>query len=84
MNSIELRRLDPARNMYRFYRLDIEPDLFGGVRLLRQWGPIGGRGGRIKIAHYDDAALAADALHRQAERKRRRGYGDAVVSGNRG
>jgi predicted DNA-binding WGR domain protein len=48
--------------------------LFGGVRLLRQWGRIGWRGGRIKIAHYENNALAAEALHRQAERKRRRGY----------
>jgi hypothetical protein len=26
MSAIELRRIDPARNMRRFYRLDIEPD----------------------------------------------------------
>jgi predicted DNA-binding WGR domain protein len=62
MNPVELRRIEPARNMYRFYRLDIQLDLFGGVRLLRQWGRIGGRGGRIKIAHYENDALAADAL----------------------
>jgi predicted DNA-binding WGR domain protein len=65
MTPVELRRLDPACNIYRFCRLAIEPDLFGGFRLLRQWGRIGGRGGRIKIAHYDDAALAAGALQRQ-------------------
>jgi predicted DNA-binding WGR domain protein len=47
--------------------------LFGGFLLLRQWGRIGWRGGRIKVEHYANAALAADALHRQAERKRRRG-----------
>jgi len=59
MNPIELRRLDPARNMFRFYLLAIEPDLFGGFRLLRQWGRIGWRGGRIKTEHYADNALAA-------------------------
>ena len=26
MPSIELRRLDPSRNMRRFYRLDMQPD----------------------------------------------------------
>ena len=44
---IELRRLDPTRNMRRFYRLDVQPDLFGGFLLLKQWGRIGA-GGRIK------------------------------------
>ncbi len=58
-NPVELRRLDPARNMFRFYLLAIEPGLFGGFRLLRQWGRIGARGGPIKIAHYPNCALAA-------------------------
>jgi hypothetical protein len=40
MNAVHLRRIDPARNMRRFYRLDIQPDLFGGV-LLVKWGRIG-------------------------------------------
>ena len=30
MNVAYLRRIDPTRNMRRFYRLDIAPDLFGG------------------------------------------------------
>jgi len=37
-------------------------------------GRIGRRGGRIKIAHYENHALAAGTLQRLAERKRRRGY----------
>jgi predicted DNA-binding WGR domain protein len=28
MNAVHLRRIDPARNMRRFYRLDVRPDLF--------------------------------------------------------
>jgi len=35
MNAVHLRRMDPTRNMSRFYRLDIQPDLFGRV-LLKQ------------------------------------------------
>jgi predicted DNA-binding WGR domain protein len=27
--------------MRRFYRLDMQPDLFGGFLLVRQWGRIG-------------------------------------------
>jgi predicted DNA-binding WGR domain protein len=44
MNAMHLRRVDPAQNIRRFYRLDIEPDLFGGVMLMKEWGRIGARG----------------------------------------
>jgi predicted DNA-binding WGR domain protein len=40
MNALHLRRIDPARNMSRFYRLDVQPDLFGGVLLVKEWGRI--------------------------------------------
>lgn len=74
MTAVELCRIDPSRNMRRFYRLGIELDLFGGFRLVRQWGRIGGRGGRSAFEHYDTEALALTALEQQAARKRRRGY----------
>ncbi len=73
MNAVHLRRIDPARNMRRFYQLDIEPDLFGGVMLTKAWGRIGARG-RVVAERYDTEALAADALRRHAERKQRREY----------
>ena len=41
MIAVHLRRIDDARNMRRFYRLDLQPDLFGGVLLVKQWGRIG-------------------------------------------
>ncbi len=74
--ALELRRIDPARNMRRFYRLDIEADLFGGFLLVRQWGRIGARG-RVVAERFDDATLAAAALARHAARKGRRGYSAA-------
>ncbi len=40
-DSVTLYRIDPARNMQRFYRLDIQPDLFGNQCLIREWGRIG-------------------------------------------
>jgi predicted DNA-binding WGR domain protein len=70
---MNLRRIDPERNMRRFYRLDVQPDLFGGVLLMKQWGRIGARG-RVTAERYDTPALAIAALQRQADRKRRRGY----------
>ena len=69
----DLCRVDPARNMRRFYRLDVQPDLFGGVLLMKEWGRIGARG-RIVAERYDSAAPALAALQKRAERKRRRGY----------
>ena len=59
--------------MRRFYQLNIEPDLFGGVMLMKAWGRFGARG-RVVAERYDTEALAADALQRHAERKQRRGY----------
>ena len=53
MTAVNLRRVDPVRNMSRFYRLDVQPDLFGHVLLVAE--------------RYNDEALAADALQRQAE-----------------
>jgi len=37
MTAVNLRRVDPAPNMRRFYRLDMQPDLFGGVCTQTIW-----------------------------------------------
>jgi predicted DNA-binding WGR domain protein len=73
MSGVTLHRIDPARNMARFYALDVQPDLFGCILLVKAWGRIGGRG---RVAHelHATEALAIAALQRQADRKRRRGY----------
>ncbi len=73
MNAVHLSRIDLARNMPRFYRLDVQPDLFGGILLVTEWGRIGAHG-RMVAEPYDSEALAAVALQRQAGRRRRRGY----------
>ena len=38
---MKLRRVDPAQNMRRFYLMQVQPDLFGGASLIREWGRIG-------------------------------------------
>ena len=73
MSAVHLRRIDDARNMRRFYRLDVQPDLFGGVLLVKQWGRIGAQG-RMVDESYATEELAADAMWAHAERKRRRRY----------
>jgi predicted DNA-binding WGR domain protein len=35
---IVLRRIEPQRNMHRFCVLSLEPDLFGTVSLVKEWG----------------------------------------------
>ncbi len=74
-----LRRIDHARNMRRFYLLDVQPDLFGGALLVKQWGRIG-TGGRIVDESYGSEDLAADAMRKQADRKRRRGYVESCAT----
>lgn len=74
---IHLHRIDPARNMARFYRLSSAPSLFGDICVVREWGRIG-RPGRIRIDLYkkrEEADAAREALSRV---KRQRGYRDAV------
>jgi len=36
MSTVHLARIDPARNMCRFYRLDVQPDLFGGFAVVKE------------------------------------------------
>jgi predicted DNA-binding WGR domain protein len=74
MNAVHLRRVDPARNMSRFYRLDVQPDLFGGILLMKEWGRIGARG-RMVAERCDNEALrrrlAATRRTQEAARLRR-------------
>lgn len=68
-----LNRIDPSQNMARFYVLSIQPNLFGGSSLVREWGRIGTRG-QHKITLYDNVETAHRAKLRLERSKRRRGY----------
>ena len=71
--ALTLRRIDQARNMARFYRMEVQPDLFGGWSFIREWGRIG-RGGTVRARPYSTEAEALAALERQHQAKVRRGY----------
>jgi predicted DNA-binding WGR domain protein len=73
MTTCTLHRIDPNRRMARFYAMAIQRDLFGCIVLTKQWGRIGTCGRRVAETHPTEAQ-AVEALERQAERKRRRGY----------
>ena len=71
--DIRIERVDPETNMYRYYRLRLMPDLFGGMSLLREWGRIGTQG-QQRIDCFEDAGHAADAMVALYRTKQRRGY----------
>lgn len=73
--DVQMRRIDPARNMRRFYRLSVQRDLFGRASLVREWGRIGFRG-QMMVETHPDEGKAVTALMKLAAAKKRRGYVD--------
>jgi len=59
--------------MSRYYRLDVQPDLFGEWGVVREWGRIG-QPGRMRIESYPTAAQAEERMQLQQEAKQGRGY----------
>lgn len=70
--TVVLRRIEPERNMARFYVLTLEPTLFGEVAVMRHWGRLGTRG-RRKSCFLGSPEAASAALCKQAARS---GAGD--------
>ena len=58
-----------------FFSLMVERDLFGTIRLVRNWGVVGSKG-QEQVEIFPDEATAADALEVWAETQRRKGYID--------
>jgi predicted DNA-binding WGR domain protein len=73
LQLLVLERIDPDRNMARFYVLSIEPTLFEEVALVREWGRLGTQG-RRRLDLYLDGVVAQEALETWLERKTSRGY----------
>jgi predicted DNA-binding WGR domain protein len=73
MSAVILYRVDQSRNMRRFYRLEVQRDLFGFWLFIREWGRIG-RSGQTRVASFagiEDAHAALDCVR---QKKERRGY----------
>ena len=73
MTAITLTRSDPVRNVHRYYRLDVQQDLFSAWCLIREWGRIGG-GCRLRSIPYSTEPEARVAFDHQLRRRLRRGY----------
>ena len=53
---IHLTRIDPARNMARFYTMALQPTLFGEWALLREWG-LNRQAGRSRPRSAEDTGM---------------------------
>jgi predicted DNA-binding WGR domain protein len=75
-HHLVLHRIDPEQGIRRFYSLMTERDLFGTVRLVRNWGRIGTNGQEMVEIHNNEleAGKALEAVARA--KRRRRGYQD--------
>jgi predicted DNA-binding WGR domain protein len=69
-HHLVLHRIDPEQGVRRFYSLAIERDLFGTVRLVRNWGRIGTNGQELveAFASEDDAGKALEVVARAKRR----------------
>jgi len=71
--QVVLQRIDPSRNMARYYVLSLQPTLFGTNALVREWGRLG-TNGRRRSEFFDEVADARVRLEDWLARKMRRGY----------
>lgn len=71
--QLYVERKDPARNMARYYAMEIEQTMFGEACLIRRWGRIGKRGQEKQhiFEREEEAVLLFLDLLKQ---KRARGY----------
>ncbi|ANY83337.1 hypothetical protein BB934_34100 (plasmid) [Microvirga ossetica] len=70
-----LHQRDPEQGRGRFFSQMIERDLFGTIRLVRNWGPVGFKG-REQVEIFPNETEAAQALETWATAQRQKGYTD--------
>ena len=74
-HECQLRRIDPARNMARFYLVSVGRSLFGDFSVVREWGRIG-TVGRVRVDLFENEHTALGAFDTIERGKRKRGYRD--------
>lgn len=73
-----LFRIESETNTNRFNGITVQPNLFGGHSVIRNWGRIGSSG-QMQIDLYDNEHKAKDERDRILKFKRRRGYRHAIL-----
>jgi predicted DNA-binding WGR domain protein len=71
--AINLFRVDEERNIARFYKLDVQPTLFGEWSVVREWCRIG-RPGTVRVEMHRTRGIADIALISKWSEKRKGGY----------
>lgn len=77
---LRLRSIDPDRNRWRAYEIDLQTTLFGEVSVTTRWGRIG-TGGQERIYHFATQSEALHKVRRLIRRRRQHGY--ELVDGGR-
>ena len=77
---IKLTRSDPAKNMHRFYALQVAATLFGEWVVVAEWGRIGSPG-KVQERVFPSLDLAQAAIAKRQSIKMRRGYQTKPRSG---
>ncbi|WP_392714216.1 WGR domain-containing protein [Rhizobium ruizarguesonis] len=70
---LHIQRVDPNRDMARYYELSLEPTLFGEISLVRTWGRIGRRGQR-RVDLFPTEKQALELFLELLRKKRAKGY----------
>lgn len=71
--ELHLEKVDPPKNCFRFYHIDIEPDLFAEAALVVRWGRIGRRP-RCRIAGLGSKRDAQEMATRILQLRLKHGY----------
>ena len=79
MYTVALRRIDPARNMARFYAVEVMPTLFGQWAVVRRWGRVN-TDGRRSETRFDDLTAAVTLAGAHAAGKCKRGYAPVLLT----
>lgn len=71
---LRLEKIDHGKNQQRYYAMSVCRTLFGEWSLMREWGRIGRRGGRILAEAFETEEQATASLAAIRLQKERRGY----------
>ena len=71
---ILLRSVDPTKNRYRQYAIEVQPTLFGGHGVTARWSRIGVRRGQTRTYYFPTASEATKKALHLVELRRRHGY----------